>query len=201
MVLENKLKITDQVELARQEEKISKKRAKDIFEKDYLSTLQPGTFEALRKIHQYLFEEIYEFAGDFRKVNIAKGNFRFTPLTYLEEAVKNIEKMPQSTYEEIIEKYVEMNIAHPFREGNGRSTRIWLDFMLKKELNVVIDWSKVDKNDYLLAMERSPVKDVEIKQLLKQSLTNKIDDREIYMKGIDSSYLYEGYILYKTDEL
>ncbi len=201
MVLENKLKITDQVELARQEEKISKKRAKDIFEKDYLSTLQPGTFEALRKIHQYLFEEIYEFAGDFRKVNIAKGNFRFTPLTYLEEAVKNIEKMPQSTYEEIIEKYVEMNIAHPFREGNGRSTRIWLDFMLKKELNVVVDWSKVDKNDYLLAMERSPVKDVEIKQLLKQSLTNKIDDREIYMKGIDSSYLYEGYILYKTEEL
>lgn len=201
MVLENKLNITDQVELARQEEKISKKRAKDIFEKDYLSTLQPGTFEALRKIHQYLFEEIYEFAGDFRKVNIAKGNFRFTPLTYLEEAVKNIEKMPQSTYEEIIEKYVEMNIAHPFRKGNGRSTRIWLDFMLKKELNVVIDWSKVDKNDYLLAMERSPVKDVEIKQLLKQSLTNKIDDREIYMKGIDSSYLYEGYILYKTEEL
>ena len=201
MVLENKLKITDQVELARQEEKISKKRAKDIFEKDYLSTLQPGTFEALRKIHQYLFEEIYEFAGDFRKVNIAKGNFRFTPLTYLEEAVKNIEKMPQSTYEEIIEKYVEMNIAHPFREGNGRSTRIWLDFMLKKQLNVVVDWSKVDKTDYLLAMERSPVKDVEIKQLLKQSLTNKIDDREIYMKGIDSSYLYEGYILYKTEEL
>ncbi len=201
MVLENKLKITDQVELARQEEKISKTRAKEMFETGYLNTLQPGTFEALRKIHQYLFEEIYEFAGDFRKVNIAKGNFRFTPLTYLEEAVKNIEKMPQSTYEEIIEKYVEMNIAHPFREGNGRSTRIWLDFMLKKQLNVVVDWSKVDKTDYLLAMERSPVKDVEIKQLLKQSLTNKIDDREIYMKGIDSSYLYEGYILYKTDEL
>ena len=201
MVLENKLKITDQVELARQEEKNSKKRAKEMFETGYLNTLQPGTFEALRKIHQYLFEEIYEFAGDFRKVNIAKGNFRFTPLTYLEEAVKNIEKMPQSAYEEIIEKYVEMNIAHPFREGNGRSTRIWLDFMLKKQLNVVVDWSKVDKTDYLLAMERSPVKDVEIKQLLKQSLTNKIDDREIYMKGIDSSYLYEGYILYKTDEL
>ena len=201
MVLENKLKITDQVELARQEEKNSKKRAKEMFETGYLNTLQPGTFEALRKIHQYLFEEIYEFAGDFRKVNIAKGNFRFTPLTYLEEAVKNIEKMPQSTYEEIIEKYVEMNIAHPFREGNGRSTRIWLDFMLKKQLNVVVDWSKVDKTDYLLAMERSPVKDVEIKQLLKQSLTNKIDDREIYMKGIDSSYLYEGYILYKTEEL
>lgn len=201
MVLENKLKITDQVELARQEEKISKTRAKEMFETGYLNTLQPGTFEALRKIHQYLFEEIYEFAGDFRKVNIAKGNFRFTPLIYLEEAVKNIEKMPQSTYEEIIEKYVEMNIAHPFREGNGRSTRIWLDFMLKKQLNVVVDWSKVDKTDYLLAMERSPVKDVEIKQLLKQSLTNKIDDREIYMKGIDSSYLYEGYILYKTEEL
>ncbi len=201
MVLENKLNITDQVELARQEEKISKIRAKEMFETGYLNTLQPGTFEALRKIHQYLFEEIYEFAGDFRKVNIAKGNFRFTPLTYLEEAVKNIEKMPQSTYEEIIEKYVEMNIAHPFREGNGRSTRIWLDFMLKKQLNVVVDWSKVDKTDYLLAMERSPVKDVEIKQLLKQSLTNKIDDREIYMKGIDSSYLYEGYILYKTEEL
>lgn len=201
MVLENKLKITDQVELARQEEKISKTRAKEMFETGYLNTLQPGTFEALRKIHQYLFEEIYEFAGDFRKVNIAKGNFRFTPLTYLEEAVKNIEKMPQSTYEEIIEKYVEMNIAHPFQEGNGRSTRIWLDFMLKKELNVVVDWSKVDKNDYLLVMERSPVKDVEIKQLLKQSLTNKIDDREIYMKGIDSSYLYAGYILYKTEEL
>lgn len=201
MVLENKLNITDQVELARQEEKISKIRAKEMFETGYLNTLQPGTFEALRKIHQYLFEEIYEFAGDFRKVNIAKGNFRFTPLTYLEEAVKNIEKMPQSTYEEIIEKYVEMNIAHPFREGNGRSTRIWLDFMLKKQLNVVVDWSKVDKTDYLLAMERSPVKDVEIKQLLKQSLTNKIDDREIYMKGIDSSYLYEGYFLFKTDEL
>ncbi len=201
MVLENKLNITDQVELARQEERISKACAKEMFEKGYLNTLEPGSFETLRKIHQYLFKEIYEFAGDFRKVNIAKGNFRFTPLTYLEEAVRNIEKMPQSTYEEIIEKYVEMNIAHPFREGNGRSTRIWLDLMLKKELNVVVDWSKVDKTDYLLAMERSPIKDIEIKELLKRSLTNKIEDREIYMKGIDSSYLYEGYFLFKTDEL
>ena len=151
--------------------------------------------------NKYLFEEIYEFAGNFRKVNIAKGNFRFIPLAYLEEAVKNIEKMPQSTYEQIIEKYVEMNIAHPFREGNGRSTRIWLDLILKKELNVVVDWSKVDKTDYLLAMERSPIKDTEIKELLKQSLTNKVNDRQIYMKGIDNSYLYEGYLLFKTDEL
>ena len=201
MILENKLNITDQTELAREEEKISKKRAKEMFETGYLNTLEAGTFEALKKIHKYLFEEIYEFAGQLRKVNIAKGNFRFTPLTYLEEAIKNIEKMPQSTYEEIIEKYVEMNIAHPFREGNGRSTRIWLDLILKKELNLVVDWSKVDKTDYLLAMERSPIKDVEIKELLKQSLTDKIDDREIYMKGIDHSYLYEGYLLFKTDDL
>ena len=147
------------------------------------------------------FDEIYEFAGNIRKVNIAKGNFRFTPLTYLEEAIKNIEKMPQSTYEEIIEKYVEMNIAHPFREGNGRSTRIWLDLILKKELNLVVDWSKVDKTDYLLAMERSPIKDIEIKELLKHSLTDKINDREVYMKGIDNSYLYEGYFTFKTEEL
>lgn len=201
MILENKLNITDQVELAREEERISKTRAKKMFEVGYLNTLQPGTFETLKKIHEFLFGEIYEFAGTLRKVNIAKGNFRFTPLAYLEEAIKNIEKMPQSTYEEIIEKYVEMNIAHPFREGNGRSTRIWLDLMLKKELNLVVDWSKVDKTDYLLAMERSPIKDVEIKELLKSSLTNKIDDREVYMKGIDSSYLYEGYLLFKTDEL
>ena len=166
-----------------------------------LETLEPGTFETLRKIHKHLFEEIYEFAGDLRKVNIAKGNFRFTPLAYLNEAVKNIEKMPQSTYEEIIEKYVEMNIVHPFREGNGRSMRIWLDLILKKELNVVVDWSKVDKRDYLLAMERSPIKDIEIKELLKQNLTNKVDDREVYMKGIDNSYLYEGYLSFKTDEL
>lgn len=201
MILENKLNITDQAELARAEEKISKTRAKKMFETGYLDTLEPGTFETLKMIHKYLFEEIYKFAGQLRKVNIAKGNFRFTPLTYLEEAIKNIEKMPQSTYEEIIEKYVEMNIAHPFREGNGRSTRIWLDLILKKELNVVIDWSKVDKTDYLLAMERSPIKDLEIKEVLKQGLTDKINDREVYMKGIDNSYLYEGYLLFKTDEL
>ena len=201
MIIENKLNITDQAELAREEEKISKIRAKKMFETGYLNTLEAGTFESLKKIHKYLFDEIYEFAGELRKVNIAKGNFRFIPLAYLEEAIKNIEKMPQSTYEEIIEKYVEMNIAHPFREGNGRSTRIWLDLILKKELNVVVDWSKIDKTDYLLAMERSPIKDVEIKELLKQGLTNKIDDREVYMKGIDNSYLYEGYLLFKTDEL
>ena len=201
MILENKLNITDPAELARQEEKISKTRAKEMFETGYLDTLESGTFETLKKIHKFLFEEIYEFAGKLRKVNIAKGNFRFVPLAYLDEAVKNIEKMPQSTYEEIIEKYVEMNIAHPFREGNGRSTRIWLDLILKRELNLVVDWSKVDKTDYLLAMERSPVKDTEIKELLRKSLTDKVDDREVYMKGIDNSYLYEGYLSFKTDEL
>lgn len=201
MALENKLNITDQAELAREEERISKSCAKKMFETGYLNTLEPGTFVALKQIHKYLFEEIYEFAGELRKVNIAKGNFRFTPLAYLEEAIKNIEKMPQSTYDEIIEKYVEMNIAHPFREGNGRSTRIWLDLILKKELNLVVDWSKVDKTDYLLAMERSPIKDIEIKELLKQSLTNMVNDREVYMKGIDNSYLYEGYLAFKTDEL
>ncbi len=201
MILENKLNITDQAQLAREEERISKKRAKEMFETGYLDTLEPGTFETLKKIHKFLFEEIYEFAGELRKVNIAKGNFRFTPLAYLSESVKNIEKMPQSAYEEIIEKYVEMNIAHPFREGNGRSTRIWLDLMLKKELSLVVDWSKVNKTDYLLAMERSPIKDIEIKELLKQSLTDKINDREVYMKGIDISYLYEGYLLFKTEEL
>ena len=201
MILKNKLNITDPAELAREEEKISKKKAKEMFETGYLNTLEPGTFEALKKIHKYLFEDIYDFAGKIRKVNIAKGNFRFTPLAYLEEAVNKIEEMPQLTYENIIEKYVEMNIAHPFREGNGRSTRIWLDLILKKELNLVIDWSKVDKTDYLLAMERSPIKDIEIKELLKQSLTDRVNDREVYMKGIDNSYLYEGYISFKTDEL
>ena len=201
MILENKLNITDPAELAREEERISKTRAKEMFETGFLNNLEPGTFEALCKIHEYLFQEIYEFAGTLRKVNIAKGNFRFTPLAYLEEAVKNIEKMPQSTYNEIIEKYVEMNIAHPFREGNGRSTRIWLDLILKKELNNVVDWSKINKTDYLLAMERSPIKDTEIKELLKQGLTDKINDREVYMKGIDNSYLYEGYISFKTEEL
>lgn len=201
MILENKLNITDPAELAREEEKISKKRAKEMFETGFLNNLEPGTFETLCKIHEYLFQEIYEFAGTLRKVNIAKGNFRYTPLAYLEEAVKNIEKMPQSTFDEIIEKYVEMNIAHPFREGNGRSTRIWLDLMLKKELNMVVDWSKINKTDYLLAMERSPIKDIEIKELLKNGLTDKINDREVYMKGIDNSYLYEGYISFKTEEL
>lgn len=201
MILENKLNITDPAELAREEERISKKRAKEMFDTEYLNTLEAGTFQALKEIHKYLFEEIYEFAGEIRKVNIAKGNFRFTPLAYLEEAVKNIEKMPQSTYEEIIQKYVEMNIAHPFREENGRSTRIWLDLILKKELHLVVDWSKVDKTDYLLAMERSPIKDTEIKELLKQALTDKTNDREVYMKGIDNSYLYEGYLSFKTDEL
>lgn len=201
MVLDNKLNITDQAELAREEEKISKKKAKEMFETGFLNSLEPGTFETLKKIHKYLFDNIYDFAGQLRKVNISKGNFRFVPISYIEEAIKNIEKMPQSNYDEIIEKYVEMNIAHPFREGNGRSTRIWLDLILKKELNLVIDWSTVDKSDYLLAMERSPIKDVEIKELLKKSLTDKINDRELYMKGIDSSYLYEGYLEFKTQDL
>ena len=201
MILENKLNITDQAQLAREEEKISKIRAKEMFETGYLNTLEPGTFEALRKIHEFLFKDIYEFAGKLRNVNIAKGNFRFTPLVYLNESIKNIEKMPQSTYEEIIEKYVEMNIAHPFREGNGRSTRIWLDMILKKEINRVVDWSKVSKEDYLLAMERSPIKNTEIKILLKEALTDKINDREVYMKGIDASYNYEGYNVYKIENL
>lgn len=201
MILENKLNIDNPVELAREEEKISKKKAKDLFETGYLNKLEPGIFDTLKRIHEYLFEDIYDFAGKIRKVNIAKGNFRFIPLAYLEEAIKNIEKMPQSTYDEIIKKYIEMNIAHPFREGNGRSTRIWLDLILKKELNLVVDWSKIDKNDYLLAMERSPIKDIEIKELLKQGLTDKVNDREVYMKGIDNSYLYEGYATFKIDEL
>ncbi len=201
MVLENKLNITDPAELAREEERISKIKAKEMFETGYLDKLEAGTFESLKKIHKYLFGEIYDFAGETRKVNIAKGNFRFTPLAYLEEAIKNIEKMPESTYEEIIGKYVEMNIAHSFREGNGRSARIWLDLILKKELGFVVDWSKVDKTDYLLEIERSPIKDIEIKELLKKALTDEINDREVYMKGIDNSYSYEGYISYKIDEL
>ena len=201
MALENKLNITNQAELVREEERISKKCAKEMFESGYLEKLETGTFETLKKIHKYLYKDIYEFAGVLRNVNIAKGNFRFTPLTYLEEAIKNIEKMPQSTYEEIIEKYVEMNIAHPFREGNGRSTRIWLDLILKKELNLVVDWNKVDKTDYLLAMERSPIKDIEIKYVLKNALTNEINNRELYMKGIDHSYYYEGYNTFATGEL
>ena len=201
MILENKLNITDPAELAREEERISKKNAKEMFETGSLDKLEAGTFESLKQIHKFLFDDIYNFAGELRKVNISKGNFRFTPLTYLDEAIKNIEKMPQKTYEEIIEKYVEMNIAHPFREGNGRSSRIWLDLILKKELNYVVDWSKVDKNDYLLAMERSPIKDVEIKELLRKALTDETNNREVYMKGIDNSYSYEGYISFKTDEV
>ncbi|MGL4344811.1 MAG: protein adenylyltransferase Fic [Cellulosilyticaceae bacterium] len=201
MTLSNKLGITDSVELARMEEKLSKKKAIGLFEGGYLSQLEAGTFDALAQIHQYLFDEIYEFAGVIRNVNIAKGNFRFAPVMYLESDLKHIDTMPQSSYDEIIEKYVEMNIAHPFREGNGRSTRIWLDLMLKKELRQVVDWSKVDKNDYLLAMERSSIKDIEIKYLLKEALTDKTDDRAIYMRGIDTSYYYEGYTVYKAEEL
>ena len=201
MALENKLGIVDSAELAREEEKISKVKATKLFDSGYLEELKAGTFNSLSEIHKYLFEDIYEFAGKIRTVNISKGNFRFVPVMYLESSLKNIEFMPQSTFDEIIEKYVEMNIAHPFREGNGRSTRIWLDLILKKELNVVVDWSKVDKEDYLLAMERSPIKDVEIKQLLKNALTDKVNDREVYMKGIDASYFYEGYNLFKSEEL
>lgn len=201
MILENKLGITDSAELARAEEKISKKKAVEMFESGFLEHLNAGSYDALEKIHKYLFGDIYNFAGKLREVNLAKGNFRFAPIMYLKEALKNIEKMPQGTFDEIIEKYVEMNIAHPFREGNGRSMRIWLDLMLKKELNQVIDWSEVDKDDYLLSMERSPIKDIEIKVLLKKALTDKVNDREMYMKGIDHSYYYEGYTVYKTENL
>lgn len=201
MALENKSGITDSAELVREEEKISKKKAVWLFESGTLDTLPVGTFSALQAIHKYLFEEIYDFAGKLRTVNIAKSNFRFAPLIYLEAALANIDKMPQSTYDEIIEKYVEMNIAHPFRECNGRSTRIWLDLMLKKGISKVVDWSKVDKEDYLLAMERSPIKDTEIKVVLKSALTSDINNRELYMKGIDHSYYYEGYTTFKTEEL
>ena len=201
MALENKSGITDSAELAREEEKISKKKAVWLFESGTLDTLPVGTFSALQAIHKYLFEEIYDFAGKLRTVNIAKSNFRFAPLIYLEAALANIDKMPQSTYDEIIEKYVEMNIAHPFRECNGRSTRIWLDLMLKKGISKVVDWSKVDKEDYLLAMERSPIKDTEIKVVLKSALTSDINNRELYMKCIDHSYYYEGYTTFKTEEL
>ena len=201
MALENKLGITNSAELAREEERISKKKAVELFESGSLDKLAPGRFASLQAIHKALFEDIYDFAGELRTVNLAKGNFRFAPLMYLETALGNIDKMPQSTFDEIIEKYVEMNIAHPFREGNGRSTRLWLDQMLKAGIGQVVDWSRVDKEDYLLAMERSPIKDVEIKVLLKAALSHEINSREVYMKGIDHSYYYEGYTTFKTEDL
>lgn len=201
MVLENKLGLTDFAKLAREEERISKKKAVNLFDFAILKLLSDGTYKILAAIHKYLFEDIYDFAGELRTVNLAKGNFRFAPLMYLQAALENIDKMPQSNFDEIAEKYVEMNIAHPFREGNGRSTRIWLDHILKNEIGKVVDWSKVDKEDYLLAMERSPIKDVEIKVLLKCALTDEIDSREVYMKGIDHSYYYEGYTTFKAEEL
>ena len=200
-MLENKLGLTSSADLAREEERISKKKAVELFEKGILDDLPAGNFSTLQVIHKYMFEDIYDFAGKIRTVNIAKGNFRFAPLMYIEAAIENIDKMPQLNFDEIVEKYVEMNIAHPFREGNGRSTRIWLDHILKNEIGKVVDWSKVDKEDYILAMERSPIKDIEIKHLLKSALTDEIDSREVYMKGIDHSYYYEGYTTFKTEEL
>ena len=198
MILENRLNITDSAELARDEERISKKKAVQLFDNKFLDSFPAGKFDTLQAIHKYMFEDVFDFAGEIRTVNLAKGNFRFAPLIYLQAA---LDKMPQSTFDEIIEKYVEMNIAHPFREGNGRSTRIWLDHILKNEIGKVVDWSKVDKEDYLLAMERSPIKDVEIKVLLKGALTDEINSREVYMKGIDQSYYYEGFTAFKTEEL
>lgn len=200
-MLENKLGLTSSADLAREEERISKKKAVELFEKGILDDLPAGKFSTLQIIHKYLFEDIYDFVGKIRTVNIAKGNFRFAPLMYIEAALENIDKMPQLNFDEIVEKYVEMNIAHPFREGNGRSTRIWLDHILKNEIGKVVDWSKVDKEDYILAMERSPIKDIEIKHLLKSALTDEIDSWEVYMKGIDHSYYYEGYTTFKTEEL
>ena len=201
MALENKLGIKSSAELAREEERISKKKAVELFENGMLEKLEAGKFQTLCEIHKYLFDDIYDFAGKIRTVNISKGNFRFAPLMYLETAIKNVDKMPQNTFDEIVEKYVEMNIVHPFREGNGRSMRIWLDMMLKKQIGQVVDWSKIEKEDYLMAMERSPIKDIEIKYILNAALTDQINDREIYMKGIDHSYYYEGYVTYKTEEL
>lgn len=201
MAPKNRLGITSSPELAKAEERISKKKAIELFENGILDKLDAGKFESLKAIHKYLFDDIYFFAGEIRTVNISKGNFRFAPLMYLEAALANIDKMPQSNFDEIVEKYVEMNIAHPFREGNGRSTRIWLDCILKKEIGMVVDWSQVDKEDYLLAMERSPIKDIEIKHILKAVLTDKTSDREVFMKGIDHSYYYEGYTAFKTEEL
>lgn len=201
MALENKLGLTSSADLAREEERISKKKAVELFENDVLDTLPAGKFSTLQAIHKYLFEDIYDFAGKLRAVNLAKGNFRFAPLIYLEAALANIDRMPQSTFDEIIEKYVEMNIAHPFREGNGRSTRIWLDHILKTEIGKVMDWNKVDKEDYLLAMERSPIKDVEIKVLLKAALSGEINSREVYLSGIDQSYYYESLSAFRAGDL
>lgn len=201
MILKNKLNITNQVELSKEEERISKQKAKQLFDSGDIERVAVGTFVGLAYIHTYLFGDIYDFAGKVRDVNIAKGDFRFAPVMYLEASLKHIDSMPQSSFEQIVEKYVEMNIAHPFREGNGRATRIWLDLMLKKEIQKVVDWNKVDKEDYLSSMQRSVVKDIEIKHILKQTLTSNIDDRELFMKGIDVSYYYEGYTLYKTEEL
>lgn len=201
MALENKLGIKSSAELAREEERISKKKAVELFENGMLENLEAGKFQTLCEIHKYLFDDIYDFAGKIRTVNLSKGNFRFAPLMYLETAIKNVDKMPQNTFDEIVEKYVEMNIVHPFREGNGRSMRIWLDMMLKKQIGQVVDWSKIEKEDYLMAMERSPIKDIEIKYILNAALTDQINDREIYMKGIDHSYYYEGYVTYKMEEL
>jgi cell filamentation protein len=201
MILQNRLNITNQVELAKEEEKITKQKAKEMFDSRYIDTIEVGTFKGLADIHRYLFEDIYDFAGQIRDVNISKGNFHFAPVMYLEQSLEHIEAMSQSNFEEIVEKYVEMNIAHPFREGNGRATRIWLDLIFKKELLLVVDWNKIDKNDYLMAMERSVVKDIEIKYLLKNALISDINDRALFMRGIDVSYFYEGYSLYKTEDL
>lgn len=200
-MLKNKLNIDNSSELANIEEKLTKKKALELFDNNILNTLEAGTFNSLKFIHKYLFDEIYDFAGNIRNENIAKGNFRFTPVMYLIPSLESIDKMPQKTFDQIIEKYVEMNIAHPFREGNGRSTRIWLDLMLKKELKKVVDWNSIDKEDYLLAMERSPIRDIEIKTLIQSALTDEIDNRGIYMKGIDNSYYYEGYNSYLTENI
>lgn len=201
MILKNKLNIESEIELAKEEEKISKLKAKRLYESGFFDTLKAGNFESLSIIHKKLFEDIYNFAGKIRDVNISKGNFRFAPITYLNDALKQIESMPQSFFDEIVEKYIEMNVAHPFREGNGRSMRIWLDLMLKSEIKKVVDWNSIEREDYLMAMERSPIKDTEIKQLLKNALTDEINDSDVFMKGIDASYYYEGYTLYITKEL
>ncbi|MDB8849407.1 protein adenylyltransferase Fic [Peptostreptococcus anaerobius] len=201
MVLENKLNITSTSELERVEEKMSKEKAVGLFENSLIGEFEVGTFNGLAEIHKYLFEDIYEFAGQIRSVNISKGNFRFAPVLYLDDALRKIDNMPQDNFDQIIEKYVEMNVAHPFREGNGRSMRIWLDCILKNSIGRVVDWSKVDKEDYLMAMERSPIKDLEIKYIIEKALTDRVDDREVYMKGIDASYAYEGYSIYRTEEL